>query len=214
MYNSLKKFKKYLINTAFYKRTRSILFMIFLKLSLRQRFNERQLEKIKNFDCWVVSPGGVGTTALIGFLKEHILLNHQHDEDGLKHSICPPKNLNKKLKVIFVTGKEKEVINSLKRRFQPDGRSYFEHHFEKFESLAYLLNHNFKSEKRFIKLMQKQKQNWENNVEKENFLITNYDVLFESGERIINFLNLKKNIAKDFPKRSNRTTKTLKQNES
>ena len=65
------------------------------------------LKKIKNFDCWVVSPGGVGTTALIGFLKEHILLNHQHDEDGLKHSICPPKNLNKKLKVIFVTGKER-----------------------------------------------------------------------------------------------------------
>ena len=28
--------------------------------------------------------------------------------------------------------------------------------------------------------MQKQKQNWENNVEKENFLITNYDELFES----------------------------------
>ena len=49
---------------------------------------------------------------------------------------------------------------------------------------------------------------------KENFLITNYDELFENGERIINFLNLKKNIAKDFPKRSNRTTKTLKQNES
>jgi len=187
----LEKFKKYYEN---YK------FQIDYKI-----YSEEMLNYIQSLDCWVVSPGGVGTTTFINYLNNYIKTNSVLDEDKLKHKKRPPRNIQKNLKIIFLTGNPKHIVNSLKNRQLGNNLSFYFIQFLKLESPFRFISTINKKESRFLKLIKKQELNWLSKNKSLNILRIDYENLFESAEEISKFLEIyTPEFIENFPKRKKR----------
>ena len=86
-----------------------------LKLSIT-RVRALPLREDVDISCFVVSPGGVATTALMVHLKKYLRLNDLNDGDGLKHLPRPPDWLRPTDRVLFVTGDPSAAARSIERR--------------------------------------------------------------------------------------------------
>lgn len=62
----------------------------------------------------ICSPGGVATTPLLNYCSQFVSINSVHDLDGLKH--LPSPRLLRHSKVIYISGKTRHVVPSLRRR--------------------------------------------------------------------------------------------------
>jgi hypothetical protein len=83
-------------------------------------FQRRHLTRpnLKGIDLWIASPGGVGTTFLMEYIKTWVKTNDVHDMDGLKHWPKPPvrADLESAPQMIFVTGNPDDIVASIVRR--------------------------------------------------------------------------------------------------
>ena len=187
--NYINKVKRVLIN---------FFVTVTLKAGLKKRYSRSQINILNNLDVLVVSPGGVGTTALIDHCKNYLTINDRDNLDGLKHKIKPFKNFKKELKVIYIDGDSLDIYYSLKRR------DYFQTQLLNFESLLGVISSRLVGVKKFEKLLKLQKQNW-CNMTHENILFLSYENLFESSKKINSFLNIQEShIVETFPKRKKR----------
>jgi hypothetical protein len=179
-----------------------IIYKIFKKKFFNKRYTDKEINTIQDLDCLVVSGGGSGTTTLIKFLSQYISVNHIGDKDGLKHKYKPhaDKEIYKNLKIIFLTRNANETIKSLKNRGEPP-KTYFEIHLIRLESSLYQLSHLFKFNIQFKYLLFKQKRNWKKAFHKSKIIFIDYSELFESGEKIIDFLDLDNKLNDIFPRR-------------
>jgi len=187
--NYINKVKRVLIN---------FFVTVTLKAGLKKRYSRSQINILNNLDVLVVSPGGVGTTALIDHCKNYLTINDRDNLDGLKHKIKPFKNFKKELKVIYIDGDSLDIYYSLKRR------DYFQTQLLNFESLLGVISSRLVGVKKFEKLLKLHKQNW-CNMTHENILFLNYENLFESSKKINSFLNIQEShFVETFPKRKKR----------
>jgi hypothetical protein len=68
-------------------------------------------------EVWVVSPGGVGTTALIHHIAKFRRTNAPDDSDGRKHLPKPPRlRAGDATRFVFVSGDVDQIVQSLARR--------------------------------------------------------------------------------------------------
>ncbi len=72
---------------------------------------------LDRLDAWIVSPGGVATTALLRHCERFLRVNDAADRDGLKHWPRPPPALRRHpIPTLFVSGRRDTIIASLERR--------------------------------------------------------------------------------------------------
>jgi hypothetical protein len=88
----------------------------YLPYAFRRRFGRPRLPDVLP-QVWVVSPGGVGTTALMQHLERFRRLNARDDSDGLKHLPRPPRlPPGADVRFLFISGSAVDIANSLARR--------------------------------------------------------------------------------------------------
>jgi hypothetical protein len=142
----------------------------------------------------VVGPGGSGSTELIEHISKYYACNSSKDIDGLKHLPAPPL-LDIADKILFVHSEVETIKSSLSRRgilliqlikLWPHGlRLKFRDRIS-LECLARLQATTFEKDSRF------------------ETLFVHYNDLFESGQRISEFLGNKDGFVETFPKRRSR----------
>ena len=167
-------------------------------LGLGATLKKRQLILSGNLpvrlDVLVVGPGGSGSTELIEHISKYYFCNSPADSDGLKHLPTPP-SLKVAEKILFVHSEVEDIKNSLSRRgtlliqlvkLWPPGLPL---KFKDRISLKYLAGlqaTTFEKDSRF------------------ETLFVHYNDLFESGQRISEFLGNKDGFVETFPKRRSR----------
>tara|TARA_B100000989_G_scaffold24683_1_gene15984 strand:+ start:1389 stop:1937 length:549 start_codon:yes stop_codon:yes gene_type:complete len=166
----------------------------FLKYFLKALINNfYQKKKISSNppDVLVISTGGVATTTLIKYIKLFSNVNCENDSDGLKHLIQPPEVDFKKTKIIYITGSDEKIFNSLKRR------NIFN---EQMMKLGCPLSFFFtgRLEKYFFsKCIKRQKKNFYNN---DKILTLMFDEIWDKKESIKNYLDIdSKLFLEEFP---------------
>jgi hypothetical protein len=88
----------------------------YLPFALRRQFLRPRLPDPLP-EVWVVSPGGVGTTALMQHLERFRRINARDDSDGLKHLPRPPQlPAGADVRFLFISGPGEDVAQSLARR--------------------------------------------------------------------------------------------------
>jgi hypothetical protein len=88
----------------------------YLPFALRRRFGYVALPATLP-EVWVVSPGGVGTTALMAHLERFARINARDDSDGLKHLPRPPRlPPGAAVRFLFISGPADAICDSLARR--------------------------------------------------------------------------------------------------
>ena len=146
------------------------------------------------FDVLVVGPGGSGSTELIEHISKYYICNSPTDSDGLKHLPAPP-SLDLAKKVLFVHGEVQAIKSSLSRRgilliqlikLWPTGLTHKFRDRISLEYLARLQSNSFEKDSGF------------------ETLFIHYNELFESGQRISEFLGNKDGFVETFPIRRSR----------
>lgn len=167
--------------------------------ALRRRYWEKP--DLSDLDVWVVSPGGVGTTFLMEYLSKYVRLNHPYDDDGLKHWPAPPAELsNNRIKVIFVTGKIDNIVDSI------DRRDWLATQSVNLGSVIGAISHRQRRRRAFRKAVQRQFQTW-SRLSSDEILTLVYDDIWDSIPQIAEFLDLDVATFVDgFPKRKPRLT--------
>lgn len=88
----------------------------YLALALRRKF-VRAVADDTAPEVWVVSPGGVGTTAFMWHVSRFRSVNAPDDTDERKHIPRPPhEKPGCKVRYIFITGPSGDIYRSLSRR--------------------------------------------------------------------------------------------------
>lgn len=154
-------------------------------------------------EVWVVSPGGVGTTALIRHVARFRRVNAADDSDMLKHLPRPPRlSAGAATRILFVSGPEADICASLDRRgWMADQAANLG------APLAVLLRGQLQRHA-FIRAVRRQRQAWQAPPQAP-VLHLDYADLFESGPRIAAFLDIADPaFLQDFPRRRTRTTET------
>jgi hypothetical protein len=143
----------------------------------------------------IVGPGGSGSTTLIDHVSKYFICNDRNDLDGLKHLPSPPPSRLAQ-KIVFLHGEVQDVKKSLERRhllhlqilkLRPKLGFWGLFKNWDFESLTRL------QMKKFVEESQTET------------LFIRYDELFESAEKLSNFLGHKDGFVENFPKRIQRT---------
>ena len=142
-------------------------------------------------DVLVVSPGGSGSTELIKHIAKYFDCNSLHDKDGLKHLPAPPPPEIAK-KILFVYRDFEEIRDSLKRRnsvhlqikkLRSDGMFVGSKAYWSLEVLIEMQARAFAQESRV------------------ETLFIHFSELFESAEKISDFLGNREGFVENFPKR-------------
>lgn len=149
----------------------------------------------------ICSPGGVGHTMFIYWIKKFYSTNHPHDHDGLKHLRQPPiRNDIKKAIYIFSKKPEDQAI-SLVKRFKHVQIQKLTGKKTPIKKIGDLINYNydlFDFEGVFKKW-------WYSENIPYNIAFVNYDNLWDYISSVLDFLELDKSKKSTFPKKKQRT---------
>jgi len=162
---------------------------------LRESLRNRKVNLGQNspvfLDVLVVGPGGSGSTELMNHISKFHRCNSPTDSDGLKHLPSPPAH---KLanKILLVHRDVEEIKSSLSRR----GIALFQ--LIKLWPPGFSLRLSDRISLEFLIRRQVISFETESKVE---ILFVHYKDLFESGQRISEFLGNKEGFVETFPKR-------------
>lgn len=170
-----------------------------LNLSFHRRFRGLQVPRDK-LDVIVVSPGGVGTTAIIRHLNKHVRVNFTSDSDGYKHMPTPPEDLDfRGERYIYIKGDAHQIYRSIRRRGWVDIQG------AKLGSPMSVLTWGSYQERFFIRAVTRQIRAW-SACEGPSVLMLDYDDVWDSADRIASFLAVDPVLfGEEFPERQKRS---------
>ena len=153
----------------------------------------------KHVQVCVVSPGGVGTTMLIGYIGRFRSTNCAWDCDGLKHLPRPPGNIESSdVKFIFVRGNAEDIYRSIKRRGWLDTQG------GKLGSFMCALSRGWVQKRCFKQAVERQARHWTAN-NASNLLIVDYEEIWDSIDKLAAFIDIDcERFNRDFPLRNPR----------
>lgn len=155
----------------------------YLPFALRRRYGRVALPRPLP-EVWVVSPGGVGTTALMAHLERFRRVNARDDSDGLKHLPRPPPlPEGAEMHFLFISGPEAEVCDSLARR------GWLEDQAANLGAPLALLLRGRAQRRALARAIRRQRRCW-TQAAPARTLHLDYDELWEAGPRIAAFLGI------------------------
>jgi hypothetical protein len=171
----------------------------YLPFALRRRFGPIALPADLP-EVWVVSPGGVGTTALMAHLERFRHINARDDSDGLKHLPRPPRlPADAQVRFLFISGPEAEVCASLARR------GWLEDQAANLGAPLAILLRGSAQRRALSDAIRRQRRAWAG-APPERILHLDYGSLWEAGPRIASFLGIDDPaFVAEFPRRRSRT---------
>ena len=176
----------------------------YLPFALRRRYGPVALPRPLP-TVWVVSPGGVGTTALMAHLERFRRVNARDDSDGLKHLPRPPPlPEGAEVRVLFISGPEisgpeAEVCASLARR------GWCEDQAANPGAPLALLRRGRAQRRALSRAIRRQRRCW-TQAAPARTLHLDYDKVWEAGPRIAAFLGIADPaFVAEFPHRRPRT---------
>lgn len=137
----------------------------------------------------VISPGGVGSTAVIRALSNLVSCNHDDDRDGLKH-LPSPHCVPPEQRIIYIYDQSKAVLKSLRcRQITIPQRLKLQRSIRETNEFVLPME----------SLIDRQKRSF---LDRPNTLCIKYDELFESSGQISTFIGVSlEALEKVFPKR-------------
>jgi len=155
-----------------------------------------------DFDVVVTSYGGVGTTFIIDFIKQHYRINDKDDKDKLKHLPYPPLSINNNQKFIYLFGDplmaavslfrrnlqyshSKKIIRGLRNRQQPIPATMTIEQFASGGVDRFYFQEHF--------------SNWYKSLHTNPVLFLRYETLYDNLEKIFDFLDLPRELVTMFP---------------
>lgn len=165
------------------------------KKSLAMRAEILSGRNPQKFEVLIVGPGGSGSTAFINHVSKYFICNDYRDLDGLKHLPSPPPSRLAQ-KIVFVHGEVQDVKKSLARRRLL--------HLQIMKLKPELGFWGFMKIRDFEFLVSLQMKKFVEESQTETLFIR-YEELFESAEKISDFLGHKDGFVETFPKRLHRT---------
>ena len=150
-----------------------------------------------DMEIYVVSPGSVGTTLLIGHICRFRKTNCNRDSDHLKHRPRPPSALLRRseVRVVFVTGEDEAIYASLKRQ----GR--VETHGARLGSPLTVFTRGEFQKRLFLRAVHRQHLNWTAKPHGQ-FLVLKYDEIWHRIDELAEFVGVKaEEFRANFPQR-------------
>ena len=156
----------------------------------------------KRIEVFVVSYGGVGTTSLIEFISRYKTTNDCDDYDGYKHLSIPPVSRNPDLKILYIYGDPMMACSSLFRRGFHRAQSIKLQAYWKFKADVIPYNESLGGylETGIDKLcFEEHFNNWLDKYPLNDTMFIEFESMWENVEEILQFLELPREAAKDFP---------------
>lgn len=151
-------------------------------------------------DAWIVSPGGVATTALMEHCAHFMTINDVSDKDGLKHWPRPPRNwaLLGGKQVLFLWGNPEAIHKSIARRGWVEIQSC------KLGSAMGVFAAGEHQRRAFIKAVESQQNSWLK-LQRENFRAIHYEDIWDAANDLASFFDVADpRFVKQFPTRKAR----------
>ncbi len=167
----------------------------------RRRFGSAP--PFEQLDAWVVSPGGVGTTALMSHVAAFLRVNELDDNDGLKHWPRPPLRRIEMsgTKVLFVTGDPAVICRSIKRRRWTATQAM------KLGSLSAPLLSGWRQLRALHDAVEAQRKSWLA-LTSDRFRAIDYEAIWDSADMLADFFGVEDPaFVKDFPRRRSRLSR-------
>lgn len=174
--------------------------MLFAVRALSRR--RKTQPPIDAIDGWIVSPGGVATTAIIQHLSQFIATNADSDSDGLKHWPHPPQDWGtlEGKRVLFVSGEADVIYQSIMRR------GWIEVQSAKLGCLTGVMATGELQRRAFIAAVEAQQSRWKA-IRSENFRVISYEQIWDAAESLAAFFGIDDpRFVSEFPKRRARLT--------
>jgi hypothetical protein len=170
----------------------------YLPYALRRRFGYVRAPNAI-LDVWVVSPGGVGTTALMKHVSQFKRINAPDDSDSLKHLPRPLRLANEgDIRFLFISGPEDEIYNSLKRR------GWLEDQAANLGAPLAVLLRGRMQKWALLRAVRRQRHAWEREAPK-HMLSLDYRDLFEAGPTLAEYFGIAdRAFVADYPQRKQR----------
>jgi hypothetical protein len=172
----------------------------YIPYALRRRFGRPRLPDALP-QVWVVSPGGVGTTALMQHLERFRRLNARDDSDGLKHLPRPPRlPPGANVRFLFISGPAEDVANSLARR------GWLEDQAANLGAPLAVVLRGAAQRRVFARAVARQHRAWTTPA-RADVLHIPYAALWDAGPRLAEFLGITDHaFVADFPRRRSRSS--------
>ncbi|WP_164100402.1 hypothetical protein [Candidatus Laterigemmans baculatus] len=151
---------------------------------------------VKGLEGWIVSPGGVATTALLQHLSRFLTVNAVSDSDGLKHWPRPPQDWSALggTRILFVSGDADVIYRSIRRR------GWVEAQAAKLGCLTGVIARGDRQRRAFIAAVEAQKANWRA-ASSESLRFITYDTLWDSAEHLAAYFGIDdRRFVSEFPK--------------
>ena len=162
-----------------------------------------------NLDVVINSFGGVGTSFLMHFLKEHLRINCPHNLDLLKHIDTPPLTHKKKFRAVYIYGNPIEAIASLfNRGYHSLHSQYLLRNHPKVQPVSKedTLETYLKQEVDRFKLESHFEQ-WISSKRHYPILFIKYEYIWNHLPELFNFLEIDHKYIDTFPKKKERTSR-------
>jgi len=171
----------------------------YLPFSLRRRFGRVDVPGVVP-EVWVVSPGGVGTTALMKHIARFRRVNASDDSDQLKHLPQPPRlPQGVDVRFLFISGDEADIFRSLGRR------GWLEDQAANLGAPLAVVLRGRMQRWALARAVRRQKRAWTEGAPPRT-LHLDYAEVFEAGPRLAAFLDIADPaFLRDYPERMTRT---------
>lgn len=174
----------------------------YLPFALRRRFLRPRLPDPLP-EVWVVSPGGVGTTALMRHLERFRRINARDDSDGMKHLSRPPQlPVGADVRFLFISGPGQDVAQSLARR------GWLEDQAANLGAPLAVVLRGRVQRRLFLRAVARQHAAW-TGVSRPDVLHLDYDALWDAAPQLAEFLGIADPaFVAEFPVRRSRSAQT------
>ncbi len=171
----------------------------YLPFCLERRFGSAPAPAVLP-EVWIVSPGGVGTTALMKHVGRFKRINAPDDSDQLKHLPRPPQLPNDAdVRFLFISGNETDICRSLARR------GWLEDQAANLGAPLALVLRGVMQKRALARAVRRQKRAW-TTADLPRMLHLDYAEVFEAGPQLAAFLDITDPaFLRDYPQRRTRS---------